>query len=77
MTKDDLYYLVQIKKNLEFTFNGKTYQLFYDTNSKGEDVIKFGVLYEPLTYNSYGEFYNNARVENHFFKDMLEDIERW
>ena len=44
----------------------------YDKNEKGEKVIVFGRLYEGKKYKSAGELLNTARIENHFFKDMLD-----
>ncbi|MCR4954631.1 MAG: hypothetical protein K6A43_11230 [Treponema sp.] len=74
MTKDDLFYLVSVKKNYEFSYNGKNYILTYD-KIDGHDYILFGQLYETKKFESYGEFYNNAKVENHFFREMLDIME--
>ena len=74
MTKDDLYFYVSAKKELEFKFNGVTYCLNYDKTPDGKEVIIFGPIYEGKKYSSYGELVNNAKVENHFFREMLEDL---
>ena len=71
MTKDDLFYLISVKKNYEFTYNGKSYILTYD-KIDGKDVILFGRLFETQKFSSFGEFYNLAKVENHFFREMLD-----
>ena len=47
----------------------------YDTDGTGKNIIVFGRLYEGVRYNSYGELMNNARIDNHFFKDMLDVIQ--
>lgn len=72
MTKDDFFYMIEIRKELEFSYKGKTYQLTYDKNEKGEYKIVFGQLYEGKKYDSLGEFMNTAKVENSYFKDMLD-----
>ena len=72
MTKDDLIFLIETGKNLEFDYNGKKYILTYDKTKDGNTDIVFGAMYEQKRYKSLGEFWNDARVENHFFKDMLD-----
>ena len=72
MTKDDFIFLIETRKNMEFSYNGKTYNLTYDKNNKGELEIIFGRLYEGKKYSSLGELLNTAKIENHFFKDMLD-----
>lgn len=74
MTKDDLIYLIQLHKELEFQYKGKTYSLNYDTDSNGKPLIVFGRQYEGERYSSYGEFINNAKIENSYFREILEDI---
>ncbi len=72
MTKEQLIFNIETRKPLEFTYNHKTYSLSYDKNEKGELIIVFGLLYEGKKYASLGEFLNEAKIENHFFKDMLD-----
>lgn len=74
MTKDDLYFYIQTKKTLEFKFNNKTYSLFYDKDSAGKEIIVFGQIFEGKPFDSFGELMNKAKIENYFFKDLLEDI---
>ena len=74
MTKDDLIFYIQTKKEFEFKYNGKIYNMTYD-DTAGKSFIIFGRLYEGVRYNSYGELMNNARIENHFLKDMLDVIQ--
>ena len=74
MTKDDIYFYVQAKKELEFKFNDKTYVLNYDKDDSGKEYIVFGQLYEGKRYESYGELMNKARVENHYFTEIIEDL---
>ena len=73
MTKDDLIFLIDTKKSLEFSYNGKNYNLTYDKDEKGEYIV-FGQTFQGEKYKSFGEFYNNAKVENHFFREMLDVI---
>lgn len=74
MTKDDLFFYLQTKKNLEFTFKDKVYSLLCDKDSDGKDIIVFGRLYEGKKYSSFGELINQAKIDNYYFKDLLEDI---
>jgi hypothetical protein len=46
--------------------------MMYDKTADGSFLIRFGRLFEEETYSSFGELMNTARVENHYFKDMLD-----
>jgi len=72
MTKDQFIYLIETKQEFEFTYKGKTYNMTYDKDDSGKMLIIFGQLYEGVKYESVGELLNTARIENHFFKDMLD-----
>ena len=72
MTKEQFIFLIETQKPFEFTYNNVVYNMTYDKNEKGEKVIVFGRLYEGKKYKSVGELLNTARIENHFFKDMLD-----
>lgn len=72
MTKEQLLFLIETKKEHEFVYNGKTYNLTYDKDTANNTVIVFGELYQGKRYSSSGELLNTAKIENHFFKDMLE-----
>jgi len=74
MTKDELIFKIQTKQPFEFKFRDKTYNMTYDKNKKGEDIIVFGRLFEGVPYSSFGELINTARLENCFFKDVLPDL---
>ena len=72
MTKEQLLFLIETKKEYEFVYNGKTYNLTYDKDASKNSVIVFGELYQGRRYSDIGELLNTAKIENHFFKDMLE-----
>jgi len=72
MTKDDIYFYTQAKKELEFQYRGNTYVLNYDKDENGKEYIIFGPIYETKKYDSFGDLMNNARVENHYFKEFIE-----
>lgn len=71
MTKDDLLFLINTKKEFEFKYNGLVYNMTYGTDKKG-DYIALGRLYEPVRYYSFGEMMNKAKIENHFFREILD-----
>ncbi len=73
MTREDFDFLIACKKPLEFTFRGIVYNLTYGKDEKG-DYIAFGRLYEQQNFYSYGDLLNQARVENHFFREMIEEL---
>ena len=50
MTKDDIYFYTQAKKELEFKYHDTTYILNYDKTSDGKDIIIFGPLYNTKKF---------------------------
>ena len=72
MTKDDFLFLVETETIHDFVYKGKTYTITYDKNSDGRKWIVFGDIADKQKYDSVGEFLNKAKIENHFFKDMLD-----
>lgn len=74
MTKDELLFKIQTKESIEFSFKGKRYNLFYDKTTDGKDLIIFGELYMGEKFNSFGDFFNRARIDNYFLKEILDEI---
>ena len=74
MIKDELIFKIETQQPFEFQYNGKKYNMMYDKADDGSVIIRFGRLYEEKSFKSYGELMNTARIENHFFKDMLDIV---
>ena len=72
MTKDDFLFLVETETIHDFVYKGKTYTITYDKRTDGRKWIIFGDIADKQKYDSVGEFLNKAKIENHFFKDMLD-----
>ena len=72
MTKDDFLFLVETETIHDFIYKGRTYTITYDKGSDGRKWIVFGDIADKTRYDSVGEFLNKAKIENHFFKDMLD-----
>lgn len=74
MTADEFQTLINIRKEMEFTFKGTKYNLFYEKDSNGKEFICFGELYFESRYESLGELLNTAKVSNTYFKNIIEDL---
>lgn len=74
MTKEQLLFILETRDYFEFTYNNKTYSLSIDKSQNGKQIINFGHTYEEEKYDSLGALFNSATIENHFFKDLLEDL---
>ena len=74
MTKEHFMFLIASKKEIEFEFKGKTYIINYGKDNKGKDNIIFGQLYEGKPFEDVGDLLNNAKIENYFFKEIIEDL---
>ncbi|MBQ5999583.1 MAG: hypothetical protein IJL70_08965 [Treponema sp.] len=70
MKIEDFRFLVDCKKNYEFKFRGLVYNLTYGKDSDGE-YIAFGRLYEQKKFYSWGDFMNEARIDNSFFREII------
>lgn len=75
MTKDDLFFYIESKKELEFTYKEKTYTITYGIDTDGNDYIAFGRLYEPERFTSFKDLYARAKINNSYFREMLDVIE--
>ena len=45
MTKEEFQFLIDTKKEYEFSYNGKKYNITYGTDEFHRDYIQFGELY--------------------------------
>lgn len=73
MKIEDFRFLVDCKKNYEFEIKGIKYSLTYGKDQKG-DYLAFGRLYEPQRFYSWGEFMNEAKIDNSFFREIIPDL---
>ena len=74
MTKNEFQLLIDTKTPYEFKYKDKTYNLTYGTDSTGKDYIEFGILYQGERYSSIKDLMLNAKIENHFLREMLDII---
>lgn len=74
MTKEEFLFKIQTKTEFEFKYKGLDYNLTYGIEDGGKEYILFGRTYEGKKYYSAKELLVNARIENHFFREMLEDL---
>lgn len=75
MKQEELSFLVDIKKEIEFIFNNKRYTITYGDDDNGKPYIAFGRLYdEAERFTSLSMLLNRAKIENHFFREMLPTI---
>ncbi len=74
MTKEQFQLHIELKKEMEFSYQGTKYNLMYDKSFNGTDCIKFGPVYEEKKFDSFGDLINHARVGNCYFKNFIEDL---
>jgi len=72
MTKEELVFRVEAKREFEFTYKGKNYNFTYGVDNNGKDYICFGRTYEGVKYYSLKELLNDAKIDNHYFREMLD-----
>lgn len=75
MTKEELFFLLESRREFEFTFRGSTYSIMCEKDFSGKEFIKFGKLYFEEKYDSFNDLYARAEVENSYLREILEDIQ--
>lgn len=73
MKEAELLFILDTVGRFDFTFSGSEYTLILEKGTRGEE-IRFGRQYDFVKYDSWGEFMNKAKVENHYFKYVLNDL---
>lgn len=73
MTKEDLFFLMETKKEFEFEYKGKTYSFMHEKKD-GHEYIKFGKLYFEEEYSSFNDLYARAEIENSYLREVIEFI---
>ncbi|NLC93528.1 MAG: hypothetical protein GX677_08725 [Treponema sp.] len=67
-----LQFYTEIKKDYEFTYKNKKYDLSYKKDNNGKDLILFGLQYQQQIFHSFNELINNAKIENSFFREVIK-----
>ena len=70
MKLEEFRFMIDCKKTYEFKFNDSVYNITYGKDSEGE-YIAFGKLYEQKKFYSWGEFMNEAKINNSFFREII------
>lgn len=74
MRREEFQFLVDTKREFEFPFNGKNYNLTYGTDDSGADCIVFGETFQGRTYASFGELMNSAKIGNYFLREVIKEL---
>lgn len=72
MTQEEFRFLVDTKKEMEFSYQGKKYSITYGTDESGRSYILFGETYMGTRYYSFAELMTDAKILNHYFREMLD-----
>lgn len=75
MTIEKLQFMTEVGQMLEFCHNGTKYNLFYEKDKKGNNIIVFGPQYFEKRYSSFKDLMNNAFVENFYLKAFIESLD--
>ena len=76
MTREEFQFIIDIKREYEFLFDGKRYNLTYGKDDCGKDYIALGRLYDtPELYYSFGELINHAKIENQYLRELITYLE--
>lgn len=71
MTQEALRFFIDTKREIEFSYQGKQYNITYGTDESGGNYILFGETYMGTRYYSFAELMTCAKIQNHYFREML------
>ena len=75
MTKEQFQTNIEIKKEMEFSFHGKKYNITYGSNAENKPYIQIARLYEGgERYSCLKEMLAECKIDNTFLKEMIDDI---
>lgn len=72
MTKEEFRFIIDTKKEFEFSYKGTNYNITYGKDDKNCNYIQFGQTYMGEKYYSFADFMNTAKVQNHYLREMLD-----
>lgn len=75
MTRNEFVHIVNSKEQREFVVDGVVYALTYDKDSSGKEYVVFGRTFQGERYTDVGELLNNAKIGNHYLRNMLEEFD--
>lgn len=73
MTKEELFFLLESRREFEFKYRGTTYSIMIEKDSSGGDFIKFGKLYFEEKYDNFSDLYARAEIENSYLREIIEN----
>lgn len=71
MTQEAFRFIIDTKREIEFSYQGKQYSITYGTDESGKNYILFGETYMGTRYYSFAELMTYAKIQNHYFREML------
>lgn len=75
MTKEELFFLLESRREFEFSYKNATYSIMCEKDVSGKEYIKFGKLYFEEKYDSFNDLYARAEVGNSYLREIIEEIQ--
>lgn len=75
MTKEELHFLLEAKREFEFEYKGKTFSFMCGVDPKGKSYIDFGTIFIHQRYSSFEDLYAHAEIGNTYFREIIPEIE--
>lgn len=76
MTRDEFKTLIEVRRDFDFSYNGRHFVINAVKKADGEYQISFGPQYEkPVVYDSFRDLMANAQIGNRILPEILRDID--
>nr|WP_318741503.1 hypothetical protein [uncultured Treponema sp.] len=75
MTKDELFFLLESRREFEFSYKDTIYSIMCEKDFSGKEFIKFGKLYFEEKFDSFNDLFARAEVENSYLREVIEEIQ--
>lgn len=77
MTREEFQFIIDIKKEYEFSVNGKRYNITYGNDDSGKSYIALGRLYDTSErYKTFNELINTAKIDNQYLRELIAFLEQ-
>ena len=75
MTQEQLKFIIETGKEFDFTVKRKKYLIYYSKTPEGKHLIHLSEDFIPIgTYESFTHLMTEAKIQNSFFKEVLNDL---
>lgn len=75
MKIEDFQLNIEIKKEMEFVYDGERYTITYGKTDRGSSYIQVGLLYDSgVRYDSYTQMMTCCKIKNAYLREIVQRL---